>query len=60
MVRLAILDELSDLYKWYNANANKMAPTTLPTAMNTTPSGPFVFRMYGLLLLGGTVTEGVV
>lgn len=28
-------------------------------AINTNPRGPDVRRMYGLLLLGGTVTEGV-
>lgn len=58
-VFLAILDELSDLNKWYNAKAIKMAPTTQPTAMKTTPSGPELVRIYGLLSLGGTVTEGV-
>lgn len=40
-------------------NTNKMNPTRLPTAMNTVPVGLCCLIMYGLLLFGGTVTEGV-
>lgn len=36
-----------------------MAPTRLPTAMNTVPVSWLSLIMYGLSLFGGTVTEGM-
>lgn len=41
-------------------NDNKMAPTMAPKAIKTVPLALDVRDIYGLLPLGGTVTEGVV